>query len=76
MQNRRRYRFHDQPISMLTGRPRAADCSCATKPKSKSVTVTPLPEDDYATLAQQARRRPITIAMINKLHRAFWKEKP
>jgi hypothetical protein len=72
MQNRRRYRFHDEPINMHHPH-RAADCSCATKPKSKSVTVTPLPDDDYATLAQQARRRPITLAMMNKLNRAFWR---
>jgi hypothetical protein len=65
-----RYRFTDTPINMRTGRP-----SC-TKPAAKSFKLEDSLED-YATLAQEARRRrrPITLAMMNALNRAFWKER-
>lgn len=72
MQNRRRYRFHDQPINMHhphRAHELAPACSCA-KPKP-ATTTQPAEDDDYVTLAQEARRRPITTAMINRLNRAF-----
>ncbi len=69
MQRRPRFRFTDEPINMLHPH-RATACNC----RPQLVTMTNLPaEDDYATLAQEARRRPITTAMINRLNRAFWR---
>jgi hypothetical protein len=61
MPRRQRYRFQDQPINMLTGR-YTADC---TKPKPATN-----PAENYS-----ARRRPITLEMMNKIAREFWARK-